>query len=133
MPAENPTKRPDETREEYQKRYQEHYRQSRKRVAIILSPAEAKKYEALAKKQGVRVGTVLRQLAEAGYNNTALLPPEVPKRIKEITHILRGIANNINQIARYSNRVKELRDEAGLLKYLKRLENEVKNFINKIG
>lgn len=131
MPTERPIKRPDETREEYQKRYQKWYRAHTQKVGIILSPAETKKYEAIAKKQGVRVGTVIRQLAEAGYNNTALLPPNLSKRVKELVHILRGIANNINQIARFSNRVKELRDEGGLFNYLKKLEDEVKSFIKK--
>jgi len=70
-------------------------------------------------------------LAFEHLDNQNKYPFEVQKSLKELVHILRGVGNNINQIARYTNTAKRVWDEEKALKHLVFLEEQVQAFLNK--
>ena len=51
--------------------------------------------------------------------------------LQEIKFLLRNVANNINQIAHYSNRVKHMIDENGLLLEVQKMEQAVYDWVHK--
>ena len=55
------------------------------------------------------------------------MPTHLQEELKQLSLLVRNIANNMNQIARHSNRVGDLitDDEQSLLTHLKSLENEI--------
>ena len=53
---------------------------------------------------------MLKNLAFEHLDNQNKYPFEVQKSLKELVHILRGVGNNINQIARYTNTAKRVWD-----------------------
>lgn len=117
----------------YHKEYRKDYDKKTKYVTVSIPISEYEELEKQAKKEGVKVSTLLKNMALAYMQTKTLTPKAIEDRLSEFIFLMRNIANNINQIARNSNLLKHLVEENGLLMELKNMENLVKEYtLNKI-
>ena len=120
-------------RKEYYKKYNQQKRKNLKDVHLYLTKEQYNYFEKVAEKEGLTVTSLIKAMALLQAEKTYYLPNEIQEKLTEFVFLIRNIANNVNQIAKYSNTVKELteRDEHSLLNYLQRLETEVKEYVKK--
>jgi hypothetical protein len=116
---------PSEQRQTYKKAWNQKNKTQTKRVSITLSNEEYKSLEKRAKKEGVRITTLVKNMTLAYHQQQPLLSQDLKTEMQEMRFIFRTIANNINQIAHHSNTIKRLADENGLLLEIKKLEDIV--------
>ena len=120
----------NEKRRSYQKRYREQYKSQAKRVNLTFSKDEHHAFSRAAKKEGMKVTPYIKQLALAGLQQQAHVPAELKNELNTLRFAIHNIANNVNQIAHYSNTVHSMTasDENNLLQYLKQLEDAVRRY-----
>jgi len=123
--------RDEQKRREYMKKYRQKNKDITKRVNVTLTNKEYSELKKSAEKFGITPTKMLKNLAFEHLDNQNKYPFEVQKSLKELVHILRGVGNNINQIARYTNTAKRVWDEEKALKHLVFLEEQVQAFLNK--
>ncbi len=116
-------------RKDYYKIYNAERRKKIKDVHIYLTNEEYKIFKNIANKENLKVPQVIKSMALSQAGKTFFQPKEKQEKLNEFVYLIRNIANNINQIAKHSNTIKELRNERGLLAFLKDLEDKVKEFI----
>lgn len=116
-------------RKEYHKKYNKEVRKKLKDVHIYLTQEEYEFFKQISEKEGVKVSKLLKTMALSQAGKTFYLPKDVQDKLTEFVFLMRNIANNVNQIARHSNTVKNLIDENGLLSYLRDLESTVKDYV----
>lgn len=85
--------------------------------------------ETEAKKHEVTVTAHLKALALAHLDNEYLIPENMEKRMDELIAILRGVGNNLNQLARHSNEMKYFLDTQEVRLQLKRMDESIREFI----
>lgn len=113
-------------KKEYLKEYRKGY--TKKRVCITVSESEYKTLEAKAKLEGVKVNTLVKNMAFYYMLNKTYVPNSVISELRELSFLIRNIANNVNQSAHYSHIIRGLVNENGLLEELKKLEDLVKSY-----
>lgn len=118
-------------RKEYYKKYNQEKRKNLKDVHIYLTKEQYSYFEKVAEKEDLTVTSLIKAMALVQAEKTYYLPKEIQEKLNEFVFLIRNIANNVNQIARHSNTLKELTDEHGLLNWLKKLETEVKEYVKK--
>lgn len=118
-------------RKTYQKEYKAAYSKTHKRVSITLSSSEYKELEARAKRENVKLTTLVKNMALAFHQNHQPSSKAVEQELKELRFLIGNIATNINQIAHHSNMVRELVDHNELLAEVRKLELAVKDYVNK--
>lgn len=114
--------------------YNERIRASQKalgfhRVSVTLSPEEFGLLTERAARHGEPPTTHLKKCAFSYASDSYLVPPNTEERLSELILILRGIGNNLNQLARYSNEMKYFLDTAEVRLQMRRMEDEIKRFI----
>jgi hypothetical protein len=114
-------------RDDYLKGYRQQYNAQNKRISITVSNAE---YEALshtARQEHKKVTALVKDYAFASLAGSLAMPRHLQEELQQLGLLIRNIANNVNQIARHSNRVQALvdGDEHNLLTHLQSLEKEV--------
>jgi len=114
---------------EYLKKYREENKGKFKRVNVTLSLDEFKQLEKMAKVEKIKPTTLLKKLAFSNMNKKAEFPLDVSADFGDLVHILRGVANNINQMAKHSNTIKRVADESRLFTMLKAIEDENRKFL----
>ena len=93
----------DKDRREYLTTYQrEELRKKKKRVELLLEPAEHQVLYRSAQSHGKKLSPFIKSAALAYLNNEYLVPDE--DRVRSFELQLRRIGTNINQIARKANR-----------------------------
>lgn len=114
-------------RKKYQHNYRKSYKSKTKRVNLTLTNAEYRDFSREAKKSNTKPTTYIKSLALSGLKHQAVIPPNIETELKTLRFAIRNIANNVNQIAHYSNTVHNLtaEQEHGLLQHLKQLEEAV--------
>ena len=119
-----------EKRREYQQHYREQYKSQAKRVNLTFSQDEHCAFARAAKSENVKVTTYIKQLALAGLEEQAHIPEEIKAELKTLRFAIHNIANNVNQIAHYSNTVRNMTmsDENNLLQYLKQLDDVIQSY-----
>lgn len=109
-------------RSDYQKTYRQKYKRHTKRVMLTFSREE---YDELVRQMGEgKMATVLRArvLSEALKSDVrAGMSAEGKEIAQEVVFLLRNMANNINQMAYHSNRLRQVLDENEPLLALQRL------------
>ena len=58
------------------------------------------------------------------------MPPNIESRLDDLVAIMRGIGNNLNQLARHSNEMKYFLDTKEVALQLRRLEEEITRFVS---
>jgi len=121
-------------RKEYQKNYKKfHYSKTRKVVTFPLLLEEYEKLQARAQKVGITPNTMCKTLVVDYLDNVSSHFQTTQSReiIQEYMRISRGIATNINQMARSSN-IGEVVDINILIQSLKAYEDEFKKLLSKL-
>jgi hypothetical protein len=100
-----------------------------RRVSVTLSPAELERFEVSAACHQTRVTSHLKACALAHLDAKYLVPPDLAERLDELLAVMRGIGNNLNQLARYSNEMRYFLDTEEVRLNLKRMDEEVRRFV----
>jgi hypothetical protein len=120
------TKTKKEYQKEYQEKYRKQYKKDNKRITVTLTNNEYKTFESKAKIEGVKVTELIKNMAIYNLQQKTFVPNSVSEELKGLSFLIRNIANNVNQTAHYSNMIKGLIDEHGLLEHLKKLDDTIK-------
>jgi Bacterial mobilisation protein (MobC) len=117
-------------RADYLKRFQNEQRaHGVRRVSVTLS---AEEYAALAKSADRFNESPTTHLKRSALSNLAgevRLPPELASRMDALLSVVRGVGNNLNQLARHSNEMRAFLDTNEVRLQLRRLNEEVKIFL----
>lgn len=115
---------------DYRKAYREQYKTQNKRISITVSNAEYDALAHVARQENKKVTSLVKEYAFASLSGSLAMPQHVQEELHALSLLIRNIANNVNQIARHSNRVQELveRDEYNLLLHLKSLEEQITQY-----
>ncbi len=100
-----------------------------RRVSVTLSPDEHKRLKVSADAFKERATTHLKRCAFAYLETRYLVPPGTDERLDDLVFILRGIGNNLNQLARHSNEMQYFLDTNEVRLQLRRLEEEIRRFV----
>lgn len=100
-----------------------------RRVSVTLSPEEYIQLQESADLYREKVTTHLKKRAFAHMDTRYLVPPDISERLDSLLAVLRGIGNNINQLARHSNEMRYFLDTDEVRLQLKRMTEEVRNFV----
>jgi len=93
------------TREHYQRDYRQQYKDQAKRVNLTFSLPEYRSIARGAKTSGLPVAAYVKRLALSAHDRRAETPEELAEQLAELERVIRTIANNVNQMARHSNRI----------------------------
>jgi hypothetical protein len=93
------------TRSDYQRAYRQSYKDHAKRVNLTFSLPEYRGIVRSAKQAGTPAATYLKRLALAAHEERPQLPAEMSQQLADLDRVIRTIANNVNQMARYSHTV----------------------------
>lgn len=115
--------------------YMEKFRRTQReggvrRVSVTLSAEEFTTLGASADQHHERLTTHLKGLAFAHLEDRYLVPPDLASRLDETLAILRGIGNNLNQLARHSNEMRYFLDTEEVRLQVKRLDQVVRDFVS---
>ena len=100
-----------------------------KRVNITLSESEYARLVEVASESGERPTTFLRNVALAALEGRRVLAKEEEAKVDEFVRVVRGIANNLNQMARYSNSMRGMLDEREVGYQLLHMEEVFRRFL----
>ena len=95
-----------EKRRKYQEQYKKQYSAKTKRVNITLTNDEYRDF--LRQAKNTKITTYIKQLALAGLHSQTVIPESLETELKTLCFAIRNIANNVNQIAHYSNTVRSI-------------------------
>jgi hypothetical protein len=112
-----------------QKLREEHRARGIRRVSVTLDSDEFTRLSVLAKRQNEAPTAHLKRRAFAHMDERYLVPADVSERLDSLVAILRGIGNNLNQLARHSNEMRYFLDTESVRLQVKRLEEEISTFI----
>lgn len=115
---------------EYIRQYKREHPPVGKRVNITLSEGEYEKLVEIASESGERPTTYLRNVAVAALDGRRVLAKKEEERADEFVRVIRGIANNLNQMARYSNTVRAMLDEREVGYQLRYMEAAFREFLS---
>jgi nitrate reductase beta subunit len=129
---------PDQSSPERQQAYMEAFRARQRQAGIrrVSATFSAPEYERLAESaqaHGEKITAHHKTLALAHLDNRYLVPPDMTERADALLSVLRGVGNNLNQLARYSNEMRYFLDTEEVRLQIKRLTEEVKAFIEQPG
>ncbi|MCW8932053.1 MAG: plasmid mobilization relaxosome protein MobC [Gammaproteobacteria bacterium] len=119
----------NDKRKAYQQDYREKYKSQAKRVNITLTNSEYRKFN-VAKADNEKVTAFVKNLALSALENQSHIPNDLKEELNTLRFAIRNIANNVNQIAHYSNTVRNMTisDENNILQHLKQLEDVIKEY-----
>lgn len=118
---------------EYLRSYRERYRTMRKRVNVTFTLEEYARLAEAAEAAGESETTFLHRVAVATLTDRPALSKADEERFGEFMRTVRGIGNNLNQMARYSNSMREMLDEREVGYQLQYLEETVRRFLSSGG
>lgn len=99
------------------------------RLWLRMSDSEIKKLGESSKKEGVRKTTLAKDIILKTLNSNLFVTNDIVMELKQLTYLLSNMANNINQMAHYSNTIKRVVDDNQVLMAFLRIEETVKGFI----
>jgi hypothetical protein len=114
---------------EYLRQYKKEHPPVGKRVNITLSESEYARLVEVASESGERPTTFLRNVALAALEGRRVLAKEEEAKVDEFVRVVRGIANNLNQMARYSNTMRGMLDEREVGYQLLHMEEVFRRFL----
>ena len=100
-----------------------------RRVNVTLTSDEVLRINQSALSHGEKITSHLKTLAMAHLDERYLVPPDLAERLDALLSIMRGIGNNLNQLARHSNEMRYFLDTKEVQLHLKRLDEEVCRFV----
>lgn len=118
-----------DTKEYKKKHWEDQKKQGYRRVSVTLS---GKEYDAVSRHAKLYNSTVtahIKHLALAKLQDKYIVPENIEAKMDELVSILRGVGNNLNQLARYSNEMRYFLDTEEVRLNVKRMEESIKDFI----
>jgi hypothetical protein len=115
---------------EYQREYRKRNARKRKGVSVALPIDDYLEIQSYARRQGLGLATVLREATLMQIRRSSLRSSEIESELKELRFLIANIANNVNQMARHSNRVKHLLDENDMLSEIMMLHKRIDEFVD---
>lgn len=114
----------------YHKKYREEYKNKVKYITIAIPLKMYEELEKLSVTEEEKISPLIRKMAWAYMCEQTFVPKEISEQLREFALLIRSVANNINQMAHYSNtlRIMTQSDEHSLLMELKKLEDLVKEY-----
>jgi Bacterial mobilisation protein (MobC) len=100
-----------------------------RRVSATVSPTEYAQLAAAASAAGERVTSHLKTCAFAYLDSRYIVPADIQNRLDDLVAIMRGIGNNLNQLARHSNEMRYFLDTKEVQLQIRRLEEEIVHFV----
>lgn len=119
------------TREQYQRDYRQQYKDHAKRVNLTFSLAEYRGIARSAKNAGSPVAAYVKRLALETHEGRSSAPEELAEQLADLERVIRSIANNVNQMARHSNRIAHVLDEQEVFLHIHALQTELKEAISR--
>ena len=119
------------TREHYQRDYRQQYKDHAKRVNLTFSLPEYRGIARAAKDAGSPVAAYVKRLALEAHDGRNSAPDELAEQLVELERVVRTIANNVNQMARHSNRIAHVLDEQEVFLHIHALQTELKEAITR--
>ena len=114
------------TREQYQRDYRQQYKAHAKRVNLTFSLAEHRGLSRAAKASGLPVAAYVKRLALEAHDGRVETPDELAEQLADLERVIRTIANNVNQMARHSNRIAHVLDEQEVFLHIASLQTELR-------
>lgn len=114
---------------EYQKKYRETYNKRVRNVTVTVPMSQYREFHDYASSQGLSLSALMRAATDVQIRSAQLKSAAVESELKELKFLLSNIANNVNQMARHSNRVRHVADEGGLFQKLHELEQTLDEFV----
>jgi len=118
-------------RNEYQKNYRQEYKDHAKRVNLTFTLPEFRSISKSAKTSGLPVTAFVKHLAMQSFHQNREAPEEIAEQLADLERVIRTIANNVNQMARHSNRIGQVLDEQEVFLHIRDLELELKDAISR--
>ncbi len=118
-------------RSEYQKNYRQEYKVHAKRVNLTFTLPEFRLISKSAKTSGLPVTAFVKRLAMQSFHQNREAPEEIADQLADLERVIRTIANNVNQMARRSNRIGQVLDEQEVFLHIRDLELELKDAISR--
>ena len=114
---------------EYHRNYWKSYKKKTRQISLTASLEDYKMWKNAAEQQGRRsVGQQIKAEALAYRSQEHLPELDTQNYLTELIRILRGIGNNLNQLAHQSNSFKRMIGEREAIKMLKELEHTAEGF-----
>lgn len=113
---------------EYHNQYKKEYSKRVKNLNVSIPLKTYKEMQDRAEHEGVKVTSLLRNMAVAYMQKTSFVPKEIEEELKQLSLLVRNIANNVNQVAHHSNIIKGMVNENDLLAEIKKLETMVHDY-----
>jgi hypothetical protein len=114
------------TRDQYQRDYRQQYKDHAKRVNLTFSLSEYRGIARSAKDAGVPVAAYVKRLALQAHDGHSPAPEELTRQLADLERVIRTIANNVNQMARRSNRIAHVLDAQEVFLHIHALQSELK-------
>lgn len=118
-------------REQYQRDYRQQYKDHAKRVNLTFSLAEYRGIARAAKDAGSPVAAYVKRLALEAHDGRSSAPEEIAEQLADLERVIRTIANNVNQMARHSNRIAHVLDEQEVFLNIHALQSELQQAISR--
>ncbi len=113
------------TRKAYDRDYRREYAKTVHYASVALPKGDYARIASQAAHHGLKPAAYMRALILEGADQFTPTPPEIEAELKALRLLMRNIAGNINQIAKYSNRIRAAGDEQGLFSHLRQLEEAI--------
>lgn len=117
-----------EKRKSYEKEYKQAYAKTHRQISLTVKTSEYAAFEKLAKQEGVKVSTLVKNMAIAYQQQETFVPVAITNELQELKFLIRNIANNVNQMSHYSNTIHALVDENNFLAEIKKLETSIADY-----
>jgi len=108
-----------------------YYRAATKRINCTLTKAEYAAVSARAARIQMKPTACFKALALAYSDQRYLVPPDIEAKLEAVVFLLRNVANNVNQIARRANQMRQanFQDYLILKEEVLTLEDRIKRAI----
>lgn len=117
-------------RSEYLRAYRQKYRDHAKRVNLTFDLSEHRLLSRAAKAEGIPLAALVKRLALQSLPGAqAEAPGLLAEELAELDRVIRTIANNVNQMARHSNRIAHVLDEQEVFLHIAALQDELKRSV----
>lgn len=113
---------------EYQREYRAKTKAARRVVSVSMNAEDHRELSRFAKAQGMSLSAILREASLQQSRMAQLHSPKVADELKELRFLVSNIANNMNQIAHHSNRVRYVMDENAVLERFMELDKLICDF-----
>ena len=119
-------------RSEYLRAYRQTYREHAKRVNLTFDVSEHRALSRAAKAEGIPLAALVKRLALQSLPGTqADALGALAQELAELDRVIRTIANNVNQMARHSNRIAHVLDEQEVFLHIAALQDELKRSVSR--